>query len=100
MILCYKSKVNDPLTHYEYSLDDYDVLSSYRLPILNMKGGSTYEGDYTDLKGEISSVKSKFKPSFQENYMISENIKDNAFLLQQGDGVSYPDKVLAVLGTL
>ena len=32
--------------------------------------------------------------------MISENIKDNAFLLQQGDGVSYPDKVLAVLGTL
>ena len=100
LILCYKSKVNDPLTHYEYSLDDYDVLSSYRLPILNMKGGSTYEGDYTDLKGEISSVKSKFKPSFQENYMISENIKDNAFLLQQGDGVSYPDKVLAVLGTL
>lgn len=99
LILSYKSEVGDPTKHYEYSLADYDRLSSYNLPILNLKDGTEYTGDYTDVPDNVVSVASKFKPSFQENYVFSSNLYPNASLLDKSL-LMYPDNVLAVISEL
>ena len=99
LILSYKSEVGNPNKHYDYSLADFDRLSSYNLPILNLKDGAEYTGDYTDVPDNVVSVASKFKPSFQENYVFSSNLYSNASLLD-ASLLMYPDNVLAVISEL
>lgn len=74
-ILCYKAEKGDKDKQFDYSLDDFDVLSDYNLPILKLKDGSRYEGDYKDIKREqIEDVISKFEPNFDEVYMVSDSL--------------------------
>ncbi len=83
LLLCYKAE-NDSLSHYSYSLSDYDTLSSSHLPIATLQDGSEYQGDYSTISNsDIKDVTSKYNPSFREVYLLSENLYSKASLMTE-----------------
>jgi lipoprotein len=93
MLLCYKADKSDYNTPFAYSMSDFDNLSSLRLPICELQGGTLYEGNYQDIKAsEIVQSKSTFAPQYQMVYQMSDMLYENSKIIED---LQYPKNVLA-----
>ena len=99
LILCYKSKKNDPSSFYSYSLDQMSDLNESGYPSVKLSSGSIYQGDYSDFNLSLSyTVVSKMNYDYQENYYITSGLYSHASLLKDSSQVTKP--VISVLQEL
>lgn len=71
-IFCLKEKEEK---EYHLSMDSFAPLSSFGLPIVNLRNGQRYEGDYSDINVyDIDSFVTKRNDTFQESYYMSADL--------------------------
>lgn len=110
LIMCYKSNKNDSSKLYEYNINQIKNTYEYNgkiYPRLKLSDGSLYTGDYNDI--DISDINdgkdtilSTAERTFNETYVISENLKDKFYLLDSSykNYILYPDNIISNIEVL
>ena len=110
LIMCYKSVKNNSNELYQYNINELKNSYEYNgkiYPEIKLGDGSIYQGDYNDIdikdiNDGTDVILSSVKRTFNETYVISENLKDKFYFLDSSytDYILYPDNIISNIEVL